>query len=131
MGYFLIPSFPAHTFRNLNIFKANIEPLKEELRSVNWDELRSLCTEEEFPELLRLTTLQICENHCTSKTGGSSRCNKFIKERRILNRKSTEYLTRGVSLPFLHYNLCSNFISCKRCQSWNFPKRPESFASEL
>ena len=24
----------------------------------------------------------------------------------------TEYQTRGVSLPFLHYNLCSNLISC-------------------
>ena len=47
---------------------------------------------------------------------------------------ATEYQTRGISLPFLHYNLCSNFSNCKLCPSCHFHKNRNhllEIASEL
>ena len=91
------PTFPTHTFRNLKICKANLDPIKEEIKSINWDELRALCSEEEFPELFRLTILQICQSHCSNKSGGSRPRNKFVKERSILNRKRRKINKRLVA----------------------------------
>ena len=88
------PTFAAHTFRNLNIRKSSLAPISEDLRNVNWDDLKGICTEEEFPELFRLTVLQICQNHCSEKTGASK---PTKRERRILNRKRRRINKRLVS----------------------------------
>ena len=88
------PTFQPHTFRNLRIQKENLDPINEHIDSVNWDELRSLCSEQEFPELFRLTILQICELHCDPKTKSNRKPNKFARERKILNRKRRRINTR-------------------------------------
>ena len=88
------PTFPKHTFRDLRIQKENLDPIREHIDSVNWDELRSLCTEQEFPELFRLTILQICQIHCASKTTSARKQNRFARERRILNRKRRRISSR-------------------------------------
>ena len=81
-------SFINHTFRNLRIQKSSLDPISEHIKSVDWDQLRSNCSEQEFPELMRLTILQICELHCDTKSHkGSKPRNKFVRERRTLNRK--------------------------------------------
>ena len=84
------PTFHNHSFRNLRIQQSDVEPIKEQINSVDWDTLKAMCSEEEFPELFRLTILQICEQHCTPKSAKKHRSkprNKFIRERMILNRK--------------------------------------------
>ena len=82
------PTFTNHTFRNLHIQKENLDPIGEHIASVNWDELKAICSEQEFPELFRLTILQICQIYCADKSKRASKSrNRFVKERRILNRK--------------------------------------------
>ena len=91
------PSFPSHTFRNLKIQKSVIPDIKKHLQSVNWDELRSICSEEEYPELFRLTVLQICQIYAPLKTDNKKNTkplNKFVKERTILNRKRRRFNAR-------------------------------------
>ena len=88
------PTFSKNTFRDLNIKKENLDPIRADIESVNWDELRSLCTEQEFPELFRLTILQICQIHCSSKSTTTRKPNQFAKERRILNRKRRRITNR-------------------------------------
>lgn len=93
------PTFHNHSFRNLRIQTANLEPIRDQLNSVDWDTLRSVCSEEEFPELFRLTILQICESHCPPKTikkRATKPRNKFARERIILNRKRRK-LTKRLS----------------------------------
>ena len=51
------PPIQPHTFRSLNFNKANFDQIDDHLKTVNWDELKIQCSEEEFPELMRLTVL--------------------------------------------------------------------------
>ena len=90
------PIFNIHTFRNLLIQKSNIEDIRNHLQTLNWDELRAICPEQDFPELVRLTVLQICEIYCTLKTERSrtKSLNKYVKERTILNRKRRRFNAR-------------------------------------
>lgn len=81
------PVFHKHTIRNLNTHAADFDQINQHLKTVDWNELRSLCTEQEFPELIRLTILQICEIYTTSKSSNKRRTNKYVKERKTLNRK--------------------------------------------
>ena len=84
------PTFQKHSFRNLRINKSNLSLISDQIDSVDWDNLHSLCTEDEFPELFRLTVLQICEIHCppkSTKKRATKPRNKFARERRVLNRK--------------------------------------------
>ena len=60
-----------HTFRNLNFYKAQFDEINLHIGHVNWDELTELCTTDEFPELVRLTILQICELHTPTKCARS------------------------------------------------------------
>ena len=67
------PVFTPHTFRNLNLYKANFKEINTHLQSIEWDELKSICPMEDFPELVRLTVLQICELHAPEKCHRSVR----------------------------------------------------------
>ena len=80
------PSKP-HTFNNLNFYKAQFDEINSCIGNVNWDELNELCTTEEFPELVRLTILQICELYTPVKCIRSKNLSKYQRERRSLNRK--------------------------------------------
>ena len=100
------PTFPAHTFRNLKLQKSNIPEIKKHLQSVNWDELKAICPEQEFPELFRLTVLQICEIHVPIKTDKKhyKPLNKFVKERTILNRKRRRFNARLQAAKSIEHN---------------------------
>ena len=72
---FLSPSMlnSARTFKNLNLRKADFEQINDHLQSIDWQLLKSDCTQSEFSELFRLTVLQICELYCPEK---GPRCGK-------------------------------------------------------
>ena len=53
--------FEENSFRCLDLPKADYTTVNEDLENIDWTQLRSLCTsDEEFPELFRLTLLQLC-----------------------------------------------------------------------
>ena len=88
--------FEDNSFRCLNLPKADWTKVKKKLRAVDWDMLYSMCeTEEEFPELFRLTLLQICLLEIPKKPdvkkdykpSGSRAC-------RVLGRKKRKLQTR-------------------------------------
>ena len=76
---------PSHSFRNLKLHDADYEQIDNHLSEIDWDALRACCTQEEFPELLYLTVLQVCEIYCETKKATSN--NKLSRERRVLKRK--------------------------------------------
>ena len=78
-------NLPSHSFRNLKLHDANYEQIDNHLSEIDWDALRSCCTQEEFPELLHLTVLQVCELCCETKKITNK--NKLNRERRVLKRK--------------------------------------------
>ena len=92
------PAFIPHTYRNLNIFKANFNEINKHLEAVDWDSLHSICPENDFPELVRLTVLQICELHSPTKCYRSKTLSKFKRERRALDRKKRK-LNRRLEDP--------------------------------
>ena len=81
------PQIPPHSFRSLNLQKTDFSEMDAYLNNIDWDELKSLCTPEEFPELLRLTVLQVCELFAPSKSEQSNKPNQFVRDRNILRRR--------------------------------------------
>ena len=88
------PTFTPHTFRNLNLFKADFKEINHHLQSIDWDDLHSMCPMEDFPELVRLTVLQICELHAPTKCHRSTRLSSYKRERRTLSRKKRKQMNR-------------------------------------
>ena len=81
------PPNKPHTYSNLNFYKAQFDEINRCIGNVNWDELNQLCTTEEFPELVRLTILQICELYTPTKCARSKNLSRYKRERRTLSRK--------------------------------------------
>ena len=81
--------FEPHTFRNLNFYKADYQKLNEHLETIQWDELKSLCDPQDFPELVRLVILQVSELYAPTKCfkSKSNRLSAYRRHRRTLNRK--------------------------------------------
>ena len=75
-----------HTFRSLNMQKADFDKVRDHLQTVNWDNLRESCSAAEFPELLKLTVLQICELYIPAKVSSRKPLNKHFRNRRTLRR---------------------------------------------
>ena len=73
-----------HTFTNLNLHKADFELINRHLESVDWEELKSLCSQDDFSELFRLTILQICELYSPVK---ETKVIRHHPQRRILRRR--------------------------------------------
>ena len=88
-----------HTFRNLKLHDAEYEPINKHLGEIDWDLLRSMCTPEEFPELLYLTVLQVCELYCETKKVTNT--SQLSRERRVLKRKRVRLKAK---LEFLKVN---------------------------
>ena len=88
------PPFQPHTFRSLNFNKANYDQINDHLKTVNWDELKLQCSEEEFPELMRLTVLQICMLYTPLKIPGGHKRNAFVSARNILRRRKAKVRTQ-------------------------------------
>ena len=61
------PDFSDLSFWSLDFYKADYNRINNLLDYVNWNELWELCNPEEFPELLNLVLLQICEIGCPRK----------------------------------------------------------------
>ena len=70
---FSTPRFQCSSFRSLDFYKADYDKINHLLDSVNWGELWELCDPEDFPELLNLVLLQICEMGCPRKQAFSKR----------------------------------------------------------
>ena len=83
------PPIPEGTFRSLDLRRADYDKINMHLENINWDDLKKLCTLEEFPELLRLTILQVCMLYCPpkSKPKNFRQLNPFTRERRTLRRR--------------------------------------------
>ena len=79
--------FTPHTFRSLNFQKADFDQLNLQLKSIDWDHLKSICPMEDFPELFRLTVLQVCMEHCPTKSKQSSKVNPHTRHRNTLRRR--------------------------------------------
>ena len=94
------PSEP-HTFRSLNMQKADFDKVRSHLQSVDWDDLRESCSAEEFPELLKLTVLQICELYIPEKSSSQKPLNKHFRNRRTLRRNRRKLQNQLNSLKSL------------------------------
>ena len=81
------PKFPPHSFRSLNLHKSDFMSMNDYFNTIDWDALKALCTPEEFPELLRLTVLQVCELFAPNKSDQSNKVNPFVRERNTLRRR--------------------------------------------
>ena len=81
------PHIPDFTFRSLNLQKADFNKISDHLKSLNWDELKSMCSLEEFSELLRLTVLQVCMLYSPAKSDKSAKINPYLRARNILRRR--------------------------------------------
>ena len=81
------PSIPTHSFRSLNLYKADFEKINAHLETIQWDDLKKLCSPEEFPELLRLTVLQVCTLYAPPKIPPRKQSNPFVRDRIILRRR--------------------------------------------
>ena len=79
--------FQDHTFRSINLQKAKYSEINDHLKNVNWKELKDLCSPEEFPELLRLTVLQVCSLYSPTKSAQSKKSNSFTRARNVLRRR--------------------------------------------
>ena len=53
------PHIPDGTYRSLDLHRADYEKINSHLRTIQWDQLKNLCSLEEFPELLRVTMFQV------------------------------------------------------------------------
>ena len=84
-----IPDEIHHTFRNINLEKIDYPKIKDHLHSVDWEMLRAECPKEDFPELFRLTVLQICSIYAPPiEKKAKSKIKYFVpKDRRLLHRK--------------------------------------------
>ena len=84
-------NFQKNTFRSLNLNKADYESICEHLKTVNWDLLWQNCSYTEFPELLRLTVLQICQLYAPEKKMGSKKTDKLKHIRKLQrNKRNTQ-----------------------------------------
>lgn len=82
--------FEPHTFRNLNFYKTDFAKLNKHLKSVEWNDLKLLCDPQDYPELVRLVILQVCEFYAPAKCfrTKSNRMSAYRRERKTMNRKN-------------------------------------------
>ena len=81
------PNFANHTFRSLDLQKADFDLINSHLSSIDWDYLKSMCPPDEFPELFRLITLQICMEYSPTKLEKSNNVNPHQRARNTLRRR--------------------------------------------
>ncbi len=67
------PDFSSDSFRSLDFHRADYDKIEGLLLSVDWQELWNLSDPSEFPELLNLVLLQICELGCPKNLKSNSR----------------------------------------------------------
>lgn len=122
-----------HSFRNLKLHDADYDQIKQHLSGVDWDLLRSICTQQEFPELLYLTVLQVCELYCETKKVTNT--SKLSRERRALKRKRIKLKAKHQSiktnnpqsksldkiyLDYIDRRPCICYFWCQKCQLMSY-----------
>ena len=85
---------PNQSFRSLNLQKSNFNDISEHLKSINWNELKALCSPDEFPELFRLTLLQVSMLFTPEKSAQSNKTNPFLRSRNIIRRRKRKVRAR-------------------------------------
>ena len=85
------PEFSKSAFRSLDFFKADYSKINSLLSSVNWQQLWDICDPKEFPELLTLVLLQICEIGCPKKVATNKKRGSSV---RILSRRKRKLQTQ-------------------------------------
>ena len=83
--------FDVHSFRSLDFRKGDIESLKNELKEVDWNEIRSSCTFEEFPAVFTQTLFNICKVHIPVKKRRTGRPHVLNALRRRKKRLTARY----------------------------------------
>ena len=73
------PDFNDVSFRCFDFNRTDFDSLNANLESINWKQLCELCLPEEFPELMTLVLLQICEICCPRKQLISQGCSSSTK----------------------------------------------------
>ena len=95
------------SYFNLNLIKADLEGINDDLKQVDWDYLFDICQPDadgsSFAELIRLTVLQICYIHAPTKDPPKvDKRPRVSRPRRILHRKRRKLKGRLNSLKSLN-----------------------------
>ena len=86
------PRFAADEFRSLDIRKANIEEICEELSKVDWEDVFSSCTTDELPRVFRDILFQAAQMHCPRKKprrGPPKLVRKLSRKKRAVQERLT------------------------------------------
>jgi len=92
----LTPTWQPHSFRKLNLHKADYPAIISTLDEIDWEELSSHCQPEELPELFHLTVLQVCSLFSPEKSDNSSKNRKsnHQRHRAVCHRKRRKLRAR-------------------------------------
>ena len=81
-------------FNALNLFKGDFSAISNDLEQINWDELWSSSSLDEFPQLLSNTVLEVCRRHCPLKASTAGKTTTHTRSYHTLMRKKRKLSTR-------------------------------------
>ena len=82
--------FDKHEFRSLDFNQANFEKLNNQIRDIDWVDMRDRCTQEEFPELFTESLFTVCAACVPPKKVGNGKP-RLVN---VLRRKKKRLKTR-------------------------------------
>ena len=82
--------FDKHEFRSLDFNQANFEKLNNQIRDIDWVDMRDRCTQEEFPELFTESLFTVCAACVPPKKVGNGKP-RLVN---VLRRKKERLKTR-------------------------------------
>ena len=82
--------FDKHEFRSLDFNQANFEKLNNQIRDIDWADMRDRCTQEEFPELFTESLFSVCAACVPPKKVGNGK-HRLVN---VLRRKKKRLKTR-------------------------------------
>ena len=83
-----VNKFDENEFRSLDFNAADFDIISEELKKVDWEDLKESCCEQDFPVLFTETLFQICKSTVPKKklpTGKPKAVNSLRRKKRKLN----------------------------------------------
>ena len=111
-----MPAFDDNSFRALDFNKADFVKIKQDLSEIEWDQLRDLCSFEEFPILFTDSFASMpCINSPEKTPIGEAKAIKcFAKEEKRIEARLSAVLCRGQliharslqnKLALIHYDI--------------------------
>jgi hypothetical protein len=92
-------TFDENSFRSLDFSNANFEEISEKLRLVDWTNLRSVCTFEEFPAVFTEKLFEICHSTVPPKkrssTGRPKALNALRRRKGRLKSRMTALISKN------------------------------------